>query len=157
MKAISPSRPPTSGLDRFTKAQDAVYEAVLSELRSGQKRTHWMWFIFPQIAGLGLSPTARFFAIASRAEAEAYLGHDVLGSRLRECVGIMMAQERKTAHEILGSPDDIKFRSCLTLFDAISPKGNPFAAALQRFYQGHPDVKTLVLLRSSSDDARPDP
>lgn len=136
-------------LERFVKAQEDVYATVLAQLKAGRKTTHWIWFIFPQIAGLGFSSTAQFYAISSKAEAEAYLGHPVLGKRLDECVRLMLAQDRKTAHDILGSPDDLKFCSCLTLFDAISPEGSVFEEALERFYNGRPDPKTLALLDGS--------
>jgi uncharacterized protein (DUF1810 family) len=107
-------------LQRFVDAQAPVYPRVLAELRQGRKQSHWMWFIFPQIAGLGHSPMAQRFAIASRAEALAYLGHGVLGSRLRECTALVNAVEGRTINEILGSPDDLKFRSSMTLFGALS-------------------------------------
>jgi uncharacterized protein (DUF1810 family) len=133
------------GLRRFIDAQTTVYSRVLAELRRGQKQSHWMWFIFPQLAGLGHSPMAHRFAIASRDEAAAYLGHDVLGSRLGECTALVNAVEGRTIREILGSPDDVKFRSSMTLFGAVSsdPK---FAAAIAKFYGGEPDQRTLDLL-----------
>jgi uncharacterized protein (DUF1810 family) len=107
-------------LQRFVDAQAAVYRQVIEELSRGQKRTHWMWFIFPQIAGLGFSAMAQRFEISSRAEAVAYLEHDLLGPRLLECTRLVLAASEKTITEILGSPDDMKFRSCMTLFDAVS-------------------------------------
>ena len=139
-----------SGLQRFLEAQGPIYTQALDELRRGAKRSHWMWFIFPQIAGLGHSPTARFYEIANRAEAEAYLAHPLLCSRLLECTQAMLMHTEKSAHSILGSPDDLKFRSCMTLFDATSEpdseKGSLFSRALQQFYDGRPDEATLSRL-----------
>ena len=132
-------------LERFVEAQAPVYPRVLSELRHGRKQSHWMWFIFPQLAGLGHSPMAQRFALGSRDEASAYLGHGVLGARLSECTALVNAVEGRTIREILGSPDDLKFRSSMTLFAAVS--SNPeFAAAIAKFYGGTPDRKTLDLL-----------
>ncbi|WP_210104205.1 DUF1810 domain-containing protein [Neorhizobium galegae] len=137
-------------LRRFIEAQAPVYAEALEELRHGAKRSHWMWFIFPQIAGLGHSPTARFYAIADRKEAQAYLAHPLLGSRLIECTQAMLMHSDKTANAILGSPDDLKFRSSMTLFDAVSEaeteKGSPFGQALLTFYDGRPDEATLTRL-----------
>jgi uncharacterized protein (DUF1810 family) len=132
-------------LQRFVDAQAPVYPRVLAELRHGQKQSHWMWFIFPQFAGLGHSPMARRFALSSREEATAYLGHRVLGPRLRECTEIVNAIEGRTIREILGSPDELKFGSSMTLFAAISSEPE-FAAAIAKFYGGTPDQKTLDLL-----------
>ena len=132
-------------LKRFVDAQAPVYQRVLSELRRGQKQSHWMWFIFPQLAGLGHSPMAQRYAIASRDEASAYLGHAVLGPRLRECTALVNAVEGRTIREILGSPDDLKFRSSMTLFGAVSSDPE-FATAIRKFYSGTPDRKTLDLL-----------
>jgi uncharacterized protein (DUF1810 family) len=132
-------------LQRFVEAQAPVYPHVLEELRQGQKRSHWMWFIFPQLAGLGHSPLARRYAIASRDEAAAYLGHSVLGPRLRECTALVNTLQGRTIREILGSPDDLKFCSSMTLFDAVSPDPE-FANAIAKFYGGTPDRKTLELL-----------
>jgi uncharacterized protein (DUF1810 family) len=130
---------------RFLDAQSSVYPLVLDELRRGRKQSHWMWFIFPQLAGLGHSAMAQRFAIASRAEAVAYLGHGVLGSRLRECTALVNGIEGRTILEILGSPDDLKFHSSMTLFGAVSsdPK---FAVAITKFYGGTRDQRTLDLL-----------
>ena len=132
-------------LQRFLDAQSSVYPLVLDELRRGRKQSHWMWFIFPQLAGLGHSAMAQRFAIASRAEAVAYLGHGVLGSRLRECTALVNGIEGRTILEILGSPDDLKFHSSMTLFGAVSsdPK---FAVAITKFYGGKRDQRTLDLL-----------
>ena len=132
-------------LQRFVDAQAPVYPRVLAELRHGRKQSHWMWFIFPQLAGLGRSPMARRFAISSREEAAAYLGHGVLGPRLRECTALVNAVEGRTILQILGSPDDLKFGSSMTLFAEVSSEPE-FAAAIAKFYGGTPDQKTLELL-----------
>ena len=132
-------------LQRFLDAQSSVYPRVLAELRRGQKQSHWMWFIFPQIAGLGHSAMAQRFAIASRGEAVAYLGHAVLGHRLRECTALVNAVDGRAIREILGTPDDLKFRSSMTLFGAVSTDPE-FAAAISKFYGGRPDQATLDLL-----------
>ncbi len=132
-------------LERFVQAQDPIMERVQQELRAGQKRSHWMWFVFPQIAGLGHSATARFYAIGSRAEAVAYAAHPVLGPRLLRCTGLVTALQGRSAHQVFGSPDDLKFHSSMTLFDATS--GEPvFAAALAHYFAGQPDSATLDLL-----------
>jgi uncharacterized protein (DUF1810 family) len=135
-------------LRRFVNAQDPVYRRVVEELSHGRKRTHWMWFVFPQIAGLGFSAMAQRFAIGSRAEAVSYLAHDVLGPRLIECTRLVMATSQKTVTEILGSPDDMKFRSCMTLFDAVS-KQEIFAEAIAAFYPDGKDRATLEILETS--------
>jgi uncharacterized protein (DUF1810 family) len=132
-------------LQRFVDAQAPVYPRVVAELRHGQKQSHWMWFIFPQLAGLGFSPMAQRFALRSRDEAAAYLGHGVLGPRLRECTALTNAIEGRTIGEIFGSPDDLKFRSSMTLFGAVSSDPE-FAAAIAKYYGGTPDRKTLELL-----------
>src|SRR5882724_2966493 len=140
-----PSMTDPFDLQRFVDAQAPVYRRVLAELRQGEKQSHWMWFIFPQLAGLGHSPMARRFAIASREESVAYLGHVVLGHRLRECTALVNAVQGRTIREILGSPDDIKFCSSMTLFGAVSPDPE-FADSIQKFYGGTPDRRTLDLL-----------
>jgi len=132
-------------LQRFVDAQQAVYARVLSELSSGRKRSHWMWFIFPQIAGLGVSPMAQRFAITSRAEAEAYLAHGILGPRLLECTGLVLAVKDRTINDILGSPDDMKFRSSMTLFGAVSDQP-VFGQAIARYCPDGKDLATLQLL-----------
>jgi uncharacterized protein (DUF1810 family) len=132
-------------LQRFVDAQAPVYPRVVAELRHGWKQSHWMWFIFPQLAGLGHSPMARRFAISSREEAVAYLGHDLLGPRLRECTALVNAVEGRTIREILGSPDDVKFCSSMTLFGAVS-SDPAFAAAITKFYGDRSDQRTLDLL-----------
>jgi uncharacterized protein (DUF1810 family) len=132
-------------LDRFLVAQQPVIGAVRDELRLGRKASHWMWFVFPQLAGLGRSAMSQHYAIGSIEEARAFLDHPVLGMRLVECVELVLAVEGRTAHDIFGSPDDMKLRSCLTLFDAIDRNG-VFARALERYFEGRPDRATLDLL-----------
>jgi uncharacterized protein (DUF1810 family) len=132
-------------LQRFVDAQAPVMEAVRAELRAGRKRTHWMWFVFPQLRGLGSSSMARHYGISSLEEARAYLAHPVLGPRLRECCALLLAVPGRSAHEILGSPDDLKFRSCLSLFSLAAPDETVFGQALQRFYGGVADPRTLSL------------
>jgi uncharacterized protein (DUF1810 family) len=134
-------------LQRFVDAQNPVYARVGEELSRGQKASHWMWFVFPQIAGLGFSAMAQRYAIGSREEAVAFLGHNVLGQRLVECTRFVMAASHKTITEILGSPDDTKFRSSMTLFDVVSQEAI-FAEAIARFYSDGKDRKTLLLLES---------
>jgi len=133
-------------LQRFVKAQNRVYETVRAELQQGRKRSHWMWFIFPQIAGLGHSTMAQRYAISSLQEAKAYLEHASLGPRLRECVRLVMNVEGRSAHEILGSPDDLKFRSCLTLFAKAAPEDRLFRDALIKYFDGQDDPLTLAQL-----------
>jgi uncharacterized protein (DUF1810 family) len=133
-------------LQRFVDAQAPVYDRVLLELREGRKRSHWMWFVFPQIAGLGSSPMAQRYAIASRAEAAAYLAHPLLGSRLRECARLVTATEGRSIHDILGSPDDMKFHSSMTLFAEAAPADADFGAALEKYFGGAPDPATLARL-----------
>ena len=133
-------------LQRFLNAQHGVHDTALAELRRGRKTTHWMWFVFPQVAGLGLSEMSRRYAIASRAEARAYLDHPVLGARLVEDVAAVSAVQSRSAHEIFGSPDDRKFQSCLTLFEHVASAPDVFAAALDRYYGGERDVRTLQAL-----------
>jgi len=133
-------------LMRFVDAQAPVYAQVIGELRAGKKRSHWMWYIFPQIAGLGFSIMSQRFAIRSRGEAKAYLDHPLLGVRLAECTEAMLVHRDLTAHAILGSPDDMKFKSSMTLFEAVSEKGSPFGRALEQFYHNGRDEKTVALL-----------
>jgi uncharacterized protein (DUF1810 family) len=133
-------------LERFVDAQQGVYEGVVEELRRGRKTGHWIWFIFPQIAGLGRSPMSQHFAIASIDEARAYLAHPVLGARLRECAGLVLAIERRTAAEILGEIDAVKLRSSTTLFHRAAPDEPLFADVLDRFYGGVADAATDALL-----------
>ena len=133
-------------LDRFVRAQERVYAQALAEIRDGRKRTHWMWFVFPQIDGLGSSPMAREYAIRDLAEARAYLRHEVLGPRLVECGEAACALEGKSAREIFGTPDDLKLRSSATLFAAVSPSGSIFHRLLDRFFDGQRDLRTLALI-----------
>ncbi len=133
-------------LQRFVDAQKPVYEQVCAELRRGSKTGHWMWFIFPQIRGLGHSETARRFAISSRAEAAAYLEHPVLGARLRECTRLVTEVEGKRIEEILGYPDDMKFSSSMTLFAVATEENEIFLAALEKYFGGERDGLTLARL-----------
>jgi uncharacterized protein (DUF1810 family) len=134
-------------LRRFVDAQDSVYEQVRRELRSGEKRSHWMWFIFPQIAGLGQSSTARKYAISSLAEAQAYLQHPVLGARLQECTRLVNDTKGRSIDDIFGYPDNLKFRSCMTLFAQASEHNEVFNEALTKYFDGEPDPSTLQLLK----------
>ena len=133
-------------LDRFLRAQDSVFEQVKSELRAGSKRGHWMWFVFPQLKGLGSSWMAEKYAISSRAEAEAYLAHAILGPRLTECTRLVNQVEGRSAEAIFGVVDTLKFRSSMTLFTEVSRDGSVFAEALQKYFVGHPDRLTLERL-----------
>jgi uncharacterized protein (DUF1810 family) len=147
-----PAQPPPDpfNLQRFLDAQAGVYEHVLAELRDGRKRTHWMWFIFPQIAGLGSSPMARHFAISGRAEALAYLAHPTLGQRLRQCTELVNQVPNQIPNraiaQIFGYPDDLKFRSSVTLFAAVAPGEAVFQQTLENFFGGTPDPATLARL-----------
>src|SRR4051794_30955249 len=136
-------------LERFVVAQEPVFATALAELQAGRKRTHWMWFIFPQLRGLGRSPTATFYGIASLDEARAYLGHKLLGPKLERCTDAVLAAEECTVHEIFGSPDDMKFHSSMTLFAVAAGAGeaaSPYRDALDRRFHGTPDPQTLKLL-----------
>ena len=132
-------------LQRFVDAQAGDYERALAEIRGGRKRSHWMWYIFPQLDGLGVSSMARHYAIKSLAEAEAYLGHPVLGPRLHEIAEAALSVEGRTAHEIFGSPDDLKLRSCATLFELVSPPGSVFGRVIDKYFHGERDSSTLRL------------
>jgi len=134
-------------LERFVAAQTGVIDRVLDELRAGRKQSHWMWFIFPQLAGLGRSPTAVHYAIASLDEARAFLAHPVLGARLRACTQLVLDVQDKSAHAIFGSPDDLKFHSSLTLFARAAPAEKLFADALEKYSAGRPDNATVDRLR----------
>ncbi|MEE7440352.1 DUF1810 domain-containing protein [Methylobacterium oryzae] len=136
----------TYDLGRFVAAQEGVYARALAELQAGDKRSHWMWFVFPQIAGLGASPMAQRYAIGSLAEAQAYAAHPVLGARLRACTAAVNAVAGRSAHAIFGSPDDLKFRSSMTLFARAVPGEPVFADALARYFDGVPDPRTLAKL-----------
>ncbi len=133
-------------LQRFINAQESTYERALTELRSGQKRSHWMWFIFPQIEGLGQSPTSKYYAIRSAAEARAYLAHPLLGARLRECTEAVLAFQGRPVSEIFGFPDDLKFGSCMTLFADIAGGDSVFERVLEQVLDGQRDEQTLRLL-----------
>jgi uncharacterized protein (DUF1810 family) len=135
-------------LDRFVAAQDSggTYQRALAELRAGRKTSHWMWFIFPQVAGLGFSAMAQRYAISGVAEARAYLGHPVLGPRLRACAGAIAATSGSTADQILGPVDAMKLRSCLTLFAAAAPEEEVFGDVLARYFGAEPDEATLARL-----------
>lgn len=133
-------------LERFVKAQDSVYAQVLAELRAGRKRSHWMWFIFPQIRGLGASPMAEKFAISGREEAVAYLAHPLLGGRLHQCTKLVIAAPQRSIETILGHPDDLKFRSSMTLFAKTAADNADFVAALDKYYGGVLDPLTLERL-----------
>ena len=134
-------------LQRFIKVQDSVYESVLNELRVGQKRGHWMWYIFPQIKGLGVSAMAQKYAISSHEEAEAYSEHPILGSRLRECTQLVMNVEARSAEQIFHYPDNLKFRSCMTLFEHSATDNGIFRDALLEYFGGKPDQLTLDILK----------
>jgi uncharacterized protein (DUF1810 family) len=136
-------------LKRFVDAQDPVFAEVLRELERGHKRTHWMWFIFPQLAALGASAMAKHFGIHSIEEARAYLRHPILGTRLHQCCETLVKVQGRSAHEIFGSPDDLKLRSCLTLFELAAPGEPLFAQCLEKYYSGERDELTRGLCRSS--------
>ena len=132
--------------EHFVKAQAPVYEAVVAELATGRKRSHWMWFVFPQLAGLGSSPMAQRFALAGLDDARGYLAHGLLGARLIEGTRLVLAVEGRSAHDIFGSPDDLKFRSSMTLFARAAPAQAVFRQAIDRYYDGIEDPRTLALL-----------
>ena len=136
----------TFDLERFISAQERVYSTVVGELRNGMKASHWMWFIFPQIDGLGFSPTARHYAIRSLEEANAYLAHSILGSRLIECTGLVNNVEGKSLREIFGSPDDMKFHSSVTLFSLIESRESAFERALSKYFNSELDERTIAIL-----------
>ncbi len=141
-------RPDDSDLQRFVDAQLAVYPSVIDELRVGAKRSHWMWFVFPQIVGLGASEMSRRYALHSLAEADAYLAHPVLGRRLIECTELVLAARPKPLVEILGRPDDLKFRSCMSLFSLTDRGDALFDEALRAFGDGTPDPDTVSIVRT---------
>ncbi len=136
-------------LGRFLRAQEKVYDHVLAELRNGVKITHWMWFIFPQMEGLGYSPTSRYYSIKSGEEARQYLNHPVLGTRLRDCAEAVLAIHGRTAYEIFDSPDDMKLRSSMTLFACFAEPGSVFVCVLNKYFGGVQDRQTLHLLGRS--------
>ncbi len=133
-------------LERFVEAQEPVYDAVLGELRSGRKRSHWIWFVFPQLRGLGRSPTAQHYGISSLDEARAYLAHDVLGPRLRECTRLVAAIDGRSVDEIFGWPDNMKVRSSMTLFAHATDDNTDFRGVLDKFYDGEDDPATVERL-----------
>jgi uncharacterized protein (DUF1810 family) len=134
-------------LSRFVQAQEDCYAQALAEIRSGRKRSHWMWYVFPQFDGLGYSSTSRRYSIKSVAEAEAYLRHPTVGPRLLECCEAALSVEGRSALEIFGSPDEMKLRSCATLFACVSPAGSVFDRLLDKYFQGRRDDRTLRLMR----------
>ncbi|GAB2470937.1 hypothetical protein GCM10011375_38390 [Hymenobacter qilianensis] len=136
---------PTS-LQRFLDAQASTYPGALAELQRGRKHSHWMWFIFPQLQGLGRSATAQYYALRNGEEARAYAQHPELGSRLLHCCAVLLALPSNDATQVLGSPDDVKLRSCMTLFDAVCPQQPIFQQILDKFFRGQPDAQTLRLL-----------
>jgi uncharacterized protein (DUF1810 family) len=137
-------------LERFVTAQAPVFDQVLAELQAGRKRSHWMWFVFPQLRGLGSSSMATFYGIGSLAEAQAYLAHPVLGQRLRRCTEAVLAIEDRSLHDIFGAPDDLKFRSSMTLFAlAEDSERSPFREALERRCEGKMDERTRALLAAT--------
>jgi uncharacterized protein (DUF1810 family) len=145
-KSLSMNQSDPFDLQRFVDAQSRVYDTVVSELRAGRKRSHWMWFVFPQLRGLGSSPTAVRFGISTLDEARAYLAHELLGPRLRECTKLVAGIDGRTAEEIFGWPDDMKLRSSMTLFARASDENSEFVAVLQKFYGGEEDPTTLARL-----------
>ncbi len=141
-------------MEHFVEAQERVIDRVREELRDGRKRSHWMWFVFPQLRGLGHSAMAERYGLESVEEARAYLAHSVLGPRLRECCGLVLdAPANLTARELFGSPDDLKFRSCVTLFSLAAPDEPLFRRCLERFYGGAPDPRTVSLSASRAPRA----
>jgi uncharacterized protein (DUF1810 family) len=140
-------------LSRFVQAQQGSYEQALSEIKNGRKRSHWMWYVFPQLDGLAFSSTSKFYAIKNLDEARAYLEHPVLGQRLLACAEAVLRVEGRSAHDIFGSPDDLKLKSSATLFACVSPAGSVFHQLLAKYYPGEVDTKTLGLL--GFDDGLP--
>ncbi len=149
---MSNEPPDPYNLDRFVQAQASDYEQALDELRAGKKRTHWIWYILPQLQGLGSSEMSAFYAIKSVAEARAYIGHPLLGPRLKECVAAMNALSGVSATQVLGDVDAAKFRSCLTLFSQVEGPESLFGQALNRYYRGEPDRQTLALLAAQGGE-----
>lgn len=136
-------------LERFIQAQQRDFETALGEIKNGQKQSHWIWYIFPQVAGLGNSVMAKKYAIASKAEAVAYLQHEVLGQRLQQCAQALLQYSDKSINSIMGFPDDLKLKSSMTLFTAISPPHNLFAKVLDTFYGGEVDEATIKFLENN--------
>lgn len=154
MTAVNPpaGREDPFDLRRFTAAQERVYDTAIAELRAGRKRTHWMWFILPQIDGLGRSATSKRYAIRSMEEAREYLRHPVLGPRLSECAELVLAIEGRSASEIFGDPDDLKLHSSMTLFACATDPGSVFARVLDKYFDGEQDARTLQLLAGLKGD-----
>jgi len=142
---MSSDRPDPFDLKRFVRAQEPDYKRALEEIAAGRKRSHWMWYIFPQFAGLGLSSTSRHYAIGSLDEARAYLAHPILGPRLIECAGATLTVKGRSAHDIFGSPDDMKLRSSVTLFSLVSPENSVFHRVLEKYFEGTRDERTVNL------------
>ena len=140
------SVPDPYDLQRFIEAQNSCFERVCGELREGRKQSHWMWFIFPQLQGLGRSPMAIRYAISSKQEAQAYLDHSILGPRLRHCTELVLSVEGRSIQHILGTPDDLKFRSSMTLFMTAASENTLFKAALEKYFAGEPDRLTIQRL-----------
>jgi uncharacterized protein (DUF1810 family) len=136
-----------NSLNRFLLAQQNIYTQVLQELRNGKKTTHWMWFIFPQIEGLGNSSTAKYYSIKNITEAKEYLAHPVLGKRLQECANILLNTNNKTVDDIFGYPDNLKLKSSITLFNFVAPEQKKFTAVLQKYFAGEQDKRTLEILK----------
>ena len=147
--AIDNERNMNSDLGRFTKAHEGIYDIALSELKKGRKRTHWMWFIFPQIDGLGHSATAKFYAIKSLEEAHQYLNHTILGTRLLECTETVLGVKARSASDIFGSPDDMKLKSSMTLFSYVANPESVFDHVLAKYFQGQRDTRTLEFLEKN--------
>jgi uncharacterized protein (DUF1810 family) len=146
---MSSDRPDPFDLKRFVRAQEPDYKRALEEIAAGRKRSHWMWYIFPQFAGLGLSSTSRHYAIGSLDEARAYLAHPILGPRLIECAGATLTVKGRSAHDIFGSPDDMKLRSSVTLFSLVSPENSVFHRVLEKYFEGKGDERTLIFVSRS--------
>ena len=138
-------------LARFVSAQEGVYNRALAEIRAGDKRSHWMWFVFPQIDGLEFSSTARHYAIKSAEEARPYLAHPILGARLLECAEAVLAVEGRSALDIFGSPDDMKLKCCMTLFETVAGDGSVFGRELDKYYEGKRDTRTLDILAAMNE------
>jgi uncharacterized protein (DUF1810 family) len=145
---VSSDSPDPFDLKRFVRAQESDYKHALEEITAGRKRSHWMWYVFPQFAGLGLSSTSRHYAIGSLDEARAYLAHPILGPRLIECTEATLTVKGRSAHDIFGSPDDMKLRSSVTLFSLVSREDSVFHRVLEKYFEGKRDERTVDLCRS---------
>jgi len=141
-------------LERFVEAQEPIYTTALAELRNGQKRTHWMWYIFPQIEGLGFSVTSKYYALKNLDEARRYLAHPILGERLRECCNALLRVQGRTAYQIFGSPDDLKLKSCMTLFSEAAEEPEVFTEVLEEYFKGQKDQRTLDILAELKEQLR---